>query len=139
MSLSRGPISVLVSCACLAAGFFGCLSDDTSLPPAKETPSFDAGPLPGFDAGMQEIDATAPMVDAASDSGPAPDAGRPVDAGGEAGKSAPPTQAGLVVGGTVAHSPNFKMTATTGPASAPVLKSPRYQIVGGMTVAGPKP
>jgi hypothetical protein len=114
----------------LSLGAIGCLSDDTSLsPPVKDAglffdssaPTFDAGGLvdgAGIDAGLDSSlpDATPPPVDAGKDA---------------SGIS----QLGVVAGGTVSHSPSYTMTGTTGPATAPVLRSPHYTFVGGMSVS----
>jgi hypothetical protein len=96
-------------------------------------PTFDAaglvdGPTP-VDTGVD-----APVVDSALP----PDANPPpVDAGKDAAMA--PSQASLVPAGAVGHSPSYKMTVTTGQATAPVLKSPKYQLVGGVSVTARKP
>jgi hypothetical protein len=128
---------VVVACATLglAMGAIGCLSDDTSLTlTPKDSGVFDGSLTPIFDASGTVDGSNLPPADAApdapgADSAPPP----PVDAGKDA---AGPSQAGLVAGGAVGHSPSYKMTGTTGPATAPVLKSPSYQLVGGMAVTG---
>ena len=142
MSLRNAIGFMVVACATLglATGATGCLSDDTSLaPPGRDAGTFDAG-LPVFDAGGSVDGANPPPVDAGSDApvvdSAVPDATPPVDAGRDA---AGPSQASLVAGGTVGHSAAYKMTVTTGPASAPVLKSPKYQLVGGVSVTAHKP
>jgi hypothetical protein len=61
-----------------------------------------------------------------------------VDAGVDASRTGV-SQAGLVAGGTVSRSPSFTMTGTTGPATAPMLTSPHYRLVGGMSVSSQKP
>jgi hypothetical protein len=132
---------MIVACATLglATGAMGCLSDDTSLAPGRDAGTFDAG-LPLFDASGSVDGANPPPVDAGIDApvvdSAVPDATPPVDAGKDA---AGPSQAGLVAGGTVGHSTAYRMTVTTGPASAPVLKSPKYQLVGGVSVTARKP
>ncbi len=134
-----------VSLAGLAVGASGCLSDDTSLSPVpKDAGLFDAGNLPPvFDASGSVDGTSPPPVDAGTDAtlpdAAAPDAG--TDAGTDAGKEAGvvPSQAGLVAGGAVGHSPSYTMTGTTGPATAPVLRSPHYKLVGGVSVTGHKP
>ncbi len=139
MSFDVAAKRVLVGLGALvvAAQASGCLSDDTSITfPPREAASYEAGPLPSFDGGTPVSD------DAGADSGAGDagtlDAAAPRD-GGSPRDAAIPSQAGLVAGGTVGHSPRFKMTGTTGPATAPVLRSPRYQLVGGMAVTGKKP
>jgi hypothetical protein len=132
----------LVACVLpgLATGGLGCLSDDTSV--TARTP--DAGALDGSpgivdDAGgsgdggngLGDAAAEASGIDGAL-SDAAPSDAAPSDAGREAG----PLQAGLVVGGTVGHSPHYKMTLTSAPAAAPVLRSRSYQLVGGVAVTG---
>jgi len=122
----------------LAIGAIGCLSDDTSLtPPLKDAGPIDASLTPISDASGTVDGSNPPPADAGTDAPVVVDSGTdaapPVDAGKDA---AGPSQAGLVAGGTVGHSPSFKMTGTTGPATAPVLKSPSYSLVGGMAVTG---
>jgi hypothetical protein len=134
-----------VGLASLAVGASGCLSDDTSLSPVpRDAGLFDAGNLPPVFDASGSVDGTSPSpVDAGTDA-TVPDAGVPdagTDAGSDAGKDAAvvPSQAGLVAGGAVGHSPGYKMTGTTGPATAPVLTSPKYKLVGGVSVTGHKP
>jgi hypothetical protein len=61
----------------------------------------------------------------------------PVDAGPDANPGV--SILGLVVGGTTSRSPRYVMTGTAGAAHAPLLKSPNYQLVGGMAVSTQKP
>ena len=108
----------------LALGAMGCLGgDDTS------AASFDSGLIPfdaafpTFDAGPGDDDASE-LPDSATDGSITVDAGPP-----------PPTQVGLVAGGTSSRSPSYVLMGSTGPATAPVLRSPNYQLVGSMTVS----
>jgi hypothetical protein len=133
----RNANRFVVACATLAVatGAIGCLSDDTSLTlTPKDAGAIDGSLLPISDASGTVDGSNLPPVDAAVDA-PGVDSAAPppVDAGKDA---AGPSQAGLVAGGAVGHSPSYKMTGTTGPATAPVLKSPSYQLVGGMAVTG---
>jgi hypothetical protein len=138
-------IAVIV-CGCigLALGASGCISDDTSLPiTGRDASAIDAA-FPTYDAsgtvdGAGPGDATtdAPGIDASVDSA-VPDAA-PVDAGDAAVDASTMSQIGLVAGGTVGHSTSYTMTGTTGPATAPVLRSPSYQLVGGMSATSQKP
>ena len=135
-------IVVLSTTLGLATGAMGCLSDDTSLaPPARDAGGFDAG-LPTFDASGTVDGSNPPPVDAGIDA-PVVDSAVPPDATPpppDAGKDAAgPSQTSLVAGGAVGHSPGYKMPGTTGPATAPVLKSPNYQLVGGVSVTAHKP
>jgi hypothetical protein len=124
---------VAVVCGVLGAalGATGCLSDDTSVP---VVPGFDAGVLdagaPVFDA-SGVVDAPGPGPDAGSDAAPPPDASAP-DAAGV-------SILGVVVGGTSSRSPGYIMTGTAGAAHSPLLRSPSYQLVGGLTVSQQKP
>jgi hypothetical protein len=117
------------------------LSDDTVAPPGGVDaggPSID-GSVPVFDANgfvdgqPGQVDATA---DVAIDSSPPADAG--VDA-------PPPTDSGvtgtatLAAGGSVGHSAQHTLIGNVGPATAPVLRSSKYQLVGGMAAATPGP
>ena len=134
---SRYAVMVLCACVGTALGASGCVSDDTSIPPA---PGFDAAVDSAFQpadasgmvdgAGPADTGIDAPVVDSA-----APDAA-PVDAGNDATAM---SQIGLVAGGAVGHSPSYKMTGTTGPATAPLLKSPHYKLAGGMSATAQKP
>ena len=136
-----GRLAVVV-CAALgsALGAIGCLSDDTSLNPAQNgfDASFpDAGP-PVFDA-SGSVDANGnPLPDAAPDApfDAAADAAPPPDAGNDASGV---SQFGLVAGGAIGHSTRYVLKGSTGPASAPVLQSPHYKLVGGMTVSTQTP
>jgi hypothetical protein len=150
---SAGRFAVVVCAAlALASGALGCLSDDTSLtvPPRDaggavdaSFPTFDAaGSVDGANPGDTGTDTSVP------DSAVPPDATPLAEAGAEAGTDAAvdagrdamaPSQTSLVAGGVVGHSPSYKMTVTTGQATAPVLKSPRYQLVGGVSVTARKP
>ena len=119
----------------LAIDGLGCLSDDTAV--TVRAP--DAGALDGS-AGIVDGGGTGDgansLRDAGAEASPA-DGGANADAASsDAGRDSHPSQVGLVSGGTVAHSPNYKMTITSGPAAAPVLRSPNYQLVGGMAVSG---
>ena len=142
MSLRNAARFMVVAGATLglATGAIGCLSDDTSLSPVPKDAGSVDGSLPVFDASGSVDGANPPPtdagVDAVVDSAVPPDAAPPLDAGKDA---AGPSQASLVAGGTVGHSPNYKMTVTTGPATAPVLKSPNYRLVGGVSVTSRKP
>ena len=141
MSYQSAGRRLIVECMLLglAAGGLGCLSDDTSV--TVRTP--DAGALDGSPglvddaggpgdggSGLRDAAAEASGLDASSDATPSDAA--PSEAGREAG----PSQAGLVVGGAVGHSPHYKMTLTSAPATAPVLRSRSYQLVGGVAVTG---
>ena len=133
----------LASCAGLGA--IGCLSGDDTIAP---------GGLP--DAGLNLPDTSVPVGDA---SGQVDGAGKdatpdvtppPVDAGPDAADAGVDTgvdsgvdarapdasgvtgAAGLVPGGSLSKSAGYVLNGTTGPASAPVLKSPKYRLVGGM-------
>lgn len=117
-----------------AAAANACLSDDTAVPKSAPGLTYDAGPGFPFDAGPPSEDAGADA--GPTDSGSAHDAGAIADAGRDASV---PTQVGLVGGGTVGHSAHYTMTGTLGPATAPVLRSPKYQVVGGMAVTGKNP
>jgi hypothetical protein len=106
----------------------GCLSgDDTSGPPL--TPGLDSGlpPPPVLDASGIVDGASPPGTDAGIDA--AVDASLPdgATAGGQ-------TSAGLVVGGTLSQSAHYTLIGTTGPATTPVLQSPKYQLTGGVAV-----
>jgi hypothetical protein len=142
--LRRSGRVAVIACGCLglALGASGCISDDTSLPvTGRDASTIDAafpaddasGTVDGAGPGDAAIDA--PALDAAIDSS-VPDATPPVDAGVDATAM---SQIGLVAGGTVGHSPTYTMTGTTGPATAPVLRSPHYQLVGGMSATAQKP
>jgi hypothetical protein len=128
------------ACALFCAHTIGCLSVDTA-PRVPDAGVLDAG-LPGFDAGGAIDGAVPPAVDAGSDalmpidSGAPSDATPPVEAGYDA---AAVSQLGLVAGGAISRSGGYMMTATTGPATAPVLRSSRYQLVVGMSVSARKP
>jgi hypothetical protein len=148
-----GRFAVVVCTALgLAGGALGCLSDDTSLtvPPRDAGFAFDSS-FPTFDA-AGSVDGSG-LADTGTDtsvpdSAVPPDATPPLDAGTDAAKDAgvdagkdamAPSQTSLVAGGAVGHSPSYKMTVTTGQATAPVLKSPKYQLVGGVSVTARKP
>ena len=142
MSLRNAASLLVVVCAALgsAAGAIGCLSDDTSVSPIpRDAGAFDAGVIsPVFDAGNVVDGATTP-TDAGvtvEDAAVPTDGSSPRDAGRDATS---PSQAGLVAGGSVGHSPSYRMTGTTGPATAPVLRSPNYRLVGGVSATGEKP
>jgi hypothetical protein len=133
---------VAVASIGLALGASGCLSDDTSVPvpPAKDAASEDAG-FPVSDASGSVDGANPPPADAGTDA-PVVDSSVPIDATPpvDAGRDAfAPSQLGLVAGGTVSQSPSYTMTGTTAPATAPVLRSPNYKIVGGMAVTTQQP
>jgi hypothetical protein len=129
---NRFAVALIGTCALLSAsaGSVGCLSDDTSAAPQ---PPVDAGL--GFDAGQPTIDDAGGGVDGAADALP-PDSGPRT---GDAGHGAGVTQAGLVAAGTMSRSSNYTMTGTVGPATAPVLRSPHYQFVGGVSVTSQQP
>jgi hypothetical protein len=116
--------------ACTSAGVAlaasGCLSgDDTSAP---LTPGLDSGlpPTPIFDASGVVEGASPPGpeagVDAAATDASAPD-------GATAGGA---STLGLVAGGVLSQSTHYTLIGATGPATAPVLQSPKYQLTGGM-------
>ena len=110
----------------IASGVVGCLGgDDTS------AASFDSGLIP-FDAAFPTFDGGPGDDDASSlpDGATTPDGAVVIDAG-----PPPPTQASLVSGGTSSRSPSYVLVGTTGPATAPVLRSPNYQLVGSMSVS----
>jgi hypothetical protein len=129
---------VVVMCACvgLALGASGCVSDDTAIP---VTPGIDAAIDSAFSASDASGTVDGAPADAATDApevdSSAPDAA-PVDAGNDATAM---SQIGLVAGGAVGHSPSYTMTVTAGPATAPLLKSPHYQLAGGMSATTQKP
>jgi hypothetical protein len=119
---------VVCTSAGVALAASGCLSgDDTSGPPL--TLGLDSGspPPPILDASGIVDGATPPGpeagVDAAVD-GSAPDG---ATAGGQ-------STVGMVGGGTLSQSTHYTLIGATGPATAPVLQSPKYQITGGMAV-----
>jgi hypothetical protein len=126
----------VVVCASLGVtlGATGCLSgDDTSA--NGTTINLDAGTpetsAPVLDA-SGVVDGAPPPVDAAPplrDSAPPIDSSTPPDAGASS------SQLGLVGGGTLSRSPNYVLIGSTGPATAPVLRSPKYQVVGGMAAS----
>ena len=128
-SLGRTVLAVC-SALGLALTTSGCLSDDTSLSPPSS--NLDAS-FP--DAGFNALDASGSVSpDAGTD---AADAASPpvADAGHEAGI----TQLSLVAGSTLSRSPNYQLSGTSGPGTAPVQKSPNYKLVGGMTVSTQTP
>jgi hypothetical protein len=136
--LHAGRIAV-ITCASIAFAFVvsGCI-DNTVVPVSDDVDSA----LPGIDSGVPSedagSDADANVIDATTDA--RTDAS--VDASIEAGKDAAtrgPSQLGLVAGGTVSHSASYTMTGTTGPATAPVLRSSHYQLIGGMAVTSQTP
>jgi len=139
VSLRNAGRAAIALCASigLAFGASGCLSDDTSVPvpPAPDAAGEDAG-YPVSDASGSVDGASPPPADAGSDA-PANDSSVPFDAAPpvDAGRDGSGvSQLGLVAGGAVSQSTNYTMTATTGPATAPVLRSSHYTIVGGMAV-----
>jgi hypothetical protein len=137
LGASRVVVAVGATLA-LALGAIGCLSDDTSLSPTPKDASVSDTGLPTFDAsGSVGVDGATP-TDAGTDA-PAVDSSAPVDAGVDAARVVTISQLGLVAGGTLSHSPSYQMTGTTGPATAPVMRSPNYKLVGGMTVTTQKP
>jgi hypothetical protein len=144
-----------VVCAVLgvALGAMGCLSSSDATPPGI---TLDAGiPLPDGSLGPSDasgqVDGTPGAQDAAAD---ALDASPPVDAGPDtsipdagvdAADAAPPPDAsgttgsaGLVSAGTLGRSKSYGLNGTVGPASAPVMKSPKYRLVGGMAATSEK-
>jgi hypothetical protein len=147
VSLRNSGRIAVIACGCLglALGASGCISDDTSLPiPGRDASALDAafppddasGMVDGAGPGDAAVDA--PALDASIDSS-VPDATPPADAADAAVDATAMSQIGLVAGGTVGHSPTYTMTGTTGPATAPVLRSPHYQLVGGMSATAQKP
>jgi hypothetical protein len=125
-------------------GAIGCLSSNSSTPGPGPTPNLDAGgttlPPPVSDASGSVTptpDAAQPVNDDAGE--PSDDAGPPpFDAGPP--DATPPTtsQVGLVGGGTLSRSAHYALVGSTGPATAPVLKSSRYQLTGGMAASTQK-
>ncbi len=127
---------LVVVCASLGAalGAIGCLSgDDTSA--TGTTFVLDAGTP---DTSVPIVDASG-VVDGANpphpDAAPPPDAALPIDSSTPFDAGATSSQLGLVGGGTLSRSPNYVLIGATGPATAPVLHSPKYQVVGGMAAS----
>jgi hypothetical protein len=135
----------------VAAGAIGCLSSSDNGPPGV---TIDAG-LPGIDTGVSpsdasgQVDGSPPPPDAAPDVTPPPvDAGQDTsvpDAGVDAADAATPPDAsgitgsvGLVSSGSLGKSKSYTLNGTVGPATAPVLKSPSYRLVGGMAATTEK-
>jgi hypothetical protein len=117
---------VVCTSAGVALAASGCLSgDDTAAPPI--TLGFDAS-TPSFDASGVVDGASPPVpeagVDAAATDGAAPD-------GASAGGA---STLGLVGGGVLSQSTHYTLIGATGPATAPILQSPKYQLTGGMAV-----
>jgi hypothetical protein len=137
-----GRLAIVVTVSLGAAiGALGCLSSDNSSPgPGGSVLHLDAGNLlpPVVDASGS---VTPPTPDGAPSIGD--DAGEPSDDAGplafDAGPpdSGPPTgsQVGLVGGGTLSRSAHYVLVGSTGPATAPVLKSSSYQLTGGMAAS----
>jgi hypothetical protein len=129
---SRSGQFIVIAIAALGATLAasGCLSaDDTSAQPG---PGYDGGttvtPLP--DANVI-VDSASPVVDASKDSAaPSVDAGHAPDGA----VTAIPSTIGLVGGGTLSRSANYTLVGATGPATAPPLQSPKFQLTGGVTV-----
>ena len=136
----------------LALGATGCLSDDTSVPPPPITldGALPEASIPTYDASGSVDGAGNPPPDAAPDALPPVDASIP-DAGVDAADAAPIPDAapdaseagvsilGLVPGGATAQSPHYIYTGNTGAAHSPLLKSPNYQLVGGVSVTSQQP
>ena len=129
MACRLGQFMVVVcTSAGVALAASGCLSGDDTAAPL--TTGLDSGllpPPPVFDASGIVDGASPPPgaeagVDAASTDGSAPDG-----AGGA-------STLGLVSGGTLSQSAHYTLIGATGPATAPVLQSPHYQLTGGMAV-----
>jgi hypothetical protein len=111
--------------AALAEG--GCLT--VSEPTATLEVGDDSGTL-----GPPILDASG-VVDGAS---PLPsDAGTDASVDAASFDAAAPghSTVGLVGGGTLSQSAHYTLIGATGPATAPVLQSPKYQLTGGMTAA----
>jgi hypothetical protein len=126
----------LCSALGLALTMSGCLSDDSSLSNPTGPHLLDASiPETGFtydaSGSVSPPDDAAIPPDAAPDAQPTP----PVDAGHEGGI----TQIGLVTGSTLSRSAHYQMVGTSGPATAPLQKSPKYTLVGGMSVSTQTP
>jgi hypothetical protein len=129
-------MAVVCTSLALAVGVVGCLGgDDTSVPLAPPGIGFDAS----FDVNVPVVldasgvvdGASPPLADAALDGA---EASSHVDAGSDAAATQG-TQVGLVGGGTLSQSTHYVLVGTTAPATAPVLSSPHYQLVGGMSVS----
>ena len=134
----------------LSLGATGCLSDDTSVPPPPITldGALPEAGIPTFDASGSVDGAGNPPPDAAPD---APPDAAPVDAGVDAADAAPIPDAapdapdsgvsilGLVPGGTTAQSSHYIYTGNTGAAHSPLLTSPNYKLVGGVSVTAQQP
>jgi len=126
---------LVVVCASLgvALGAIGCLGgDDTAV---NIAPTLDAGTpetsTPVLDA-SGTVDGANPLHDAAP---PTQDGAPPVDSSAPPEAGATSSQLGLVGGGVLSRSPNYTLVGSTGPATAPVLHSPKYQVVGGMAAS----
>jgi hypothetical protein len=119
-----------------ALGASGCLSDDTSVTPGQN--GLDAS---SPDGGVNVLDASG-VVDGQgpppADSGPPDVVVPPIEAGlPDAGVGV--SILGVVAGGTTSRSTRYVLTGTAGAAHAPLLRSPNYQLVGGMAVSTQKP
>ncbi len=130
--LIRQFTAVVCTSLGVALGALGCLGgDDTSVAPGI---GFDAS----FDVNLPPVlddagnDAPSPPADAAPDASDA--APIVLDAGADAATT-PGSQVQLVGGGTLSQSTHYVLVGSTGPATAPVLHSTHYQLVGGMTVS----
>jgi hypothetical protein len=119
---------VVCTSAGVALAASGCLSgDDTAAPPI--TLGFDAGTQVPPIVDASGVDGTSPRgpeagVDAAATDGATPD-------GATAGGA---STLGLVGGGVLSQSAHYTLVGATGPATAPILQSPKYQLTGGMAV-----
>jgi hypothetical protein len=127
---------MVVVCASLGVtlGATGCLSgDDTSA--NGTTFNFDSGTpeasVPVFDA-SGAVDGASPPVDGGQ---PVPDATPPTDSSAPPEAGSTSSQVGLVGGGTLSRSPHYVLVGSTGPATTPILRSPKYQVVGGMAAS----
>jgi hypothetical protein len=133
----------------------GCLSGSDGTPPGvtidASIPLPDGGP--GASDASGQVDGSLGPQDAAPDVAPV-DATPPVDAGADtsipdagidAADTGPPPDASgitgsatLVSGGTLSKSKGYGLNGTVGPASAPVMTSPKYRLVGGMAATSEK-
>ncbi len=130
MACRLGQFMVVVcTSAGVALAASGCLSgDDTAAPPI--TLGFDSGT-----PGPPILDASG-IVDGASPP-PGPEAGTDASATDASAPDATVGGAstlGIVGGGVLSQSTHYTLIGATGPATAPLLQSPKYQLTGGMAV-----
>ncbi len=129
---TTGRARVALGAALLAIASTGCLTSKL------DTSNLEDAGLPDLDAAFA-IEAGA--ADAVADV-PAPDGGADaaLDATATGGREAgATTQAGLVAGAVVSRSPSFIAVTTTGAATAPVLASPHFRFVGGVSATSSNP